>query len=255
MTVPDCIDVSGNNGSIDWTKVHASGVHMAVSKCSEGTDSTYRSFPANWAGSRLLHRRGAYHFALADASAQANATAAVAAVNAAGGFTADDFLALDVEAPGQGKQWPLGAGRPSADWTLACLEEMERLTGRVPWLYCALGFLQGVLRADVRLARFPLWVADVNPIQAVPTPWPYALWQYSWTGRIPGIGNNVDCSRFGPAYHHSPTPQPEDDDMPSIEEIREVVKQVVEDAIGGASMTPPDPHATVVDVVKHYGSK
>lgn len=47
----------------------------------------------------------------------------------------------------------------------------------------------------------------------------------------------------------------DDDDMPSIEEIRQVVKQELEKAIGGASMTPPDAHATVVDVVKQYTKK
>lgn len=49
---------------------------------------------------------------------------------------------------------------------------------------------------------------------------------------------------------------PTEEDMPlnaaDIETIRQIVKQTVENAIGGASMTPPDPHATVVDVVKHY---
>lgn len=48
----------------------------------------------------------------------------------------------------------------------------------------------------------------------------------------------------------------EEPDMPlnkdDIEAIRQIVKATVEDAIGGASLSPPDPHATVVDVVKHY---
>lgn len=48
----------------------------------------------------------------------------------------------------------------------------------------------------------------------------------------------------------------EDDDMPlnaaDIEAIRQIVKQTVEAAIGGASLDPPDPHATVAEVVKRY---
>lgn len=50
--------------------------------------------------------------------------------------------------------------------------------------------------------------------------------------------------------------QPQEYDMPlnkdDIEAIRQIVKQTVEEAIGGGSLSPPDPHATVVDVVKHY---
>lgn len=45
-------------------------------------------------------------------------------------------------------------------------------------------------------------------------------------------------------------------DMPlnkdDLDLIRQIVKQTIEEAIGGGSLSPPDPHATVVDVVKHY---
>lgn len=53
-----------------------------------------------------------------------------------------------------------------------------------------------------------------------------------------------------------PLPPPEDDmlNAADIEAIRQIVKQEVEACIGGASLSPPDAHATVVDVVKHYSS-
>lgn len=50
--------------------------------------------------------------------------------------------------------------------------------------------------------------------------------------------------------------QPPEEDMPlnaaDYQAIRDIVKQELEAAIGGASMTPPDAHATVAEVVKHY---
>lgn len=64
-------------------------------------------------------------------------------------------------------------------------------------------------------------------------------------GKPPGL-------TFGVPGTHTPT----GDDMPlnaqDLELIRQIVKQEVSNGIGGGSMTPPDPHATVVDVVKHY---
>lgn len=58
------------------------------------------------------------------------------------------------------------------------------------------------------------------------------------------------------AYAAPPVPPSGDEVTPAdIELIRQVMKQTIEEAIGGASMTPPDPHATVVDVVKHYTPK
>lgn len=52
---------------------------------------------------------------------------------------------------------------------------------------------------------------------------------------------------------------PPEVDMPlnaaDIEAIRQIVKQQMEACIGGGSLEPPDAHATVVDVVKHYAPK
>lgn len=49
---------------------------------------------------------------------------------------------------------------------------------------------------------------------------------------------------------------PPEEDMPlnaaDIQAIRDIVQQELEAAVGGASLTPPDAHATVADVVKHY---
>lgn len=57
---------------------------------------------------------------------------------------------------------------------------------------------------------------------------------------------------------HLPTPD-DGDDMPlnahDIELIRQIVKQEMEAVVGGASLSPPDAHATVVDVVKKYAKQ
>jgi hypothetical protein len=40
-------------------------------------------------------------------------------------------------------------------------------------------------------------------------------------------------------------------DAQTIQQLRDIIQQELEAAIGGASMVPPDPHATVLDITKH----
>jgi hypothetical protein len=135
------------------------------------------------------------------------------AITEAGGLSDSDFVALDVEAPNPDTPWPLAAGTPTIEWTLACLAELERLSGRRPWLYCSQGFLLGMLRSDARLRPYPLWIANIDPPVGDPgAPWPYALWQYTWSAAVAGIAKPVDGSSIGPAYPS--TLNDSGDDMP-----------------------------------------
>ena len=203
MTVPLAIDVSNNNGlDIHWPAVRAAGVKIAIAKCCEGDGATHPGFVANWHGisAAKFERRGAYHFARAEHSPAVNATAAMHAITEAGGLAGSDFVALDVEAPNPKTPWPLPAGAPTIEWTLECLAELERLTGRRPWLYCSQGFLGGMLHNDTRLRDYPLWIANINHVGDPGAPWPHALWQFTWTAPVDGITKPVDGSSPGPAY-------------------------------------------------------
>jgi GH25 family lysozyme M1 (1,4-beta-N-acetylmuramidase) len=218
MTAPVAIDVSDNNGlNIDWHAVRGSGVRIAIAKCCEGEGGTHPGFVANWRGidAANFERRGTYHFARAEHAPQANAAAAMRAISEAGGLKGSDFVALDVEAPSRDVAWPLGPGAPTINWTLACLAELERLTGRRPWLYCSQGFLLGMLRSDPRLNGYPLWIANINEVGDPGAPGPHALWQFTWKAAIAGINGAVDGSTIGPAYASTLTdPTDPGDDMP-----------------------------------------
>jgi lysozyme len=57
------IDVSGHQGSIDWSKLRRQGVDFAYIKATEGGDFRDQQFALNWAGAgRAGIPKGAYHF-------------------------------------------------------------------------------------------------------------------------------------------------------------------------------------------------
>jgi hypothetical protein len=64
MALPEGIDVSNNNGRIDWDAVAGAGITFAIAKITEGTWFRDGYFAENWAEmKRLGIYRGAYHFA------------------------------------------------------------------------------------------------------------------------------------------------------------------------------------------------
>ena len=57
------IDVSHNNGVMDWEQAKSEGVTHAYIKASDGPDWHDPQFVANWAGAKAAGiQRGAYHF-------------------------------------------------------------------------------------------------------------------------------------------------------------------------------------------------
>ncbi|MGD9657375.1 MAG: GH25 family lysozyme, partial [Methylocystis sp.] len=57
------IDVSKNQGNIDWEQVRDAGVSFAIIKATEGGDRTDSKFAYNWAAAKAAGvPRGAYHF-------------------------------------------------------------------------------------------------------------------------------------------------------------------------------------------------
>lgn len=80
---------------------------------------------------------------------------------------------------------------------LKCLIEIERLTGRTPWLYVNYSAAFR-LKFDKRFARFIAWFARYNStLGAIPAPWTVettGAWQYTESGVFAGFkgGNDVN---------------------------------------------------------------
>jgi GH25 family lysozyme M1 (1,4-beta-N-acetylmuramidase) len=186
------IDVSNNQGKIDWTLAGDAGYEFAFIKRSEGTDFVDQFFDANWKGAKdngLV--RGAYHFGRA--SVNSGHTEAKFFVDLVKDWQTGDIAILDLE----DDKVPAGAGL--ADYTVDFCETVRSLIGFAPMIYTGTYYLtdHGMI-GDARLGGYGLWLAayQTTPPPA-PAPWDFwAVWQYNDHGRVPGIAGDVDINLF-----------------------------------------------------------
>src|SRR4051794_4654873 len=81
------IDVSSWQGTINWTKVKASGVHFAIARASDGANHTDSHFSENWHGIKNAGMvRGVYQFFRPGQDPTAQANHMISIINAAGGL-------------------------------------------------------------------------------------------------------------------------------------------------------------------------
>lgn len=192
------IDVSSNNGAINWPAVAGSGVAYAFIKATGGTWYRNPNFARDWLASKAAGLvRGCYHYAFETSGQsfpgdgpEAEANYFVAEINRAGGLQPGDLLALDIE-DGNGL---LG------DWCLRWLRRVEAATGVKPFVYTGAWFSGphgfGTWPA---LASYPLWLAAYQAtMPSSPAPWsgPPTIWQNSAIGDVAGIAGDVDTDLF-----------------------------------------------------------
>jgi GH25 family lysozyme M1 (1,4-beta-N-acetylmuramidase) len=199
----DGIDISYAQGTVDWAAVAHAGLGFAYMKATEGDDLTDHTFAQNWAGSRGVLPRGAYHFFHARTTpdaARAQADHFVDTVAAAGGG-AELPPMVDVEAPLH------GATVAQAETSLQFfLSIVEQATGQRPLIYTFPFYWTKTMGGSAAFAgTYKLWIASYakkypNGVAttrpngpALPLGWTdYAIWQHAIKGGIPGINGLVD---------------------------------------------------------------
>ena len=184
----DGIDVSHWQGSIDWAAVRGSGVDFAFIKATEGGTYTDPRFARNWAAAADAGvMRGAYHYFRPNVDPVTQAENFLRAAR----IGPNDLPAvLDVEtSDGVAGDALLRAVRT---W----LETVERATGKRPIVYTYPDFWNRYASGPV--GPYPLWIANYGRDQPlVPIGWTdWTFWQYTSTGRVPGIVGDVDQNRF-----------------------------------------------------------
>jgi lysozyme len=204
-TVVEGVDVSDGQGAIDWAKVRAAGVRFGIMKATQGTYNTQSRFAANWSGMKSAGViRGAYHFfdPTQDGVAQADHFLAVMGPLQPG----DLPPMLDIECPDGDSRclgWAGGTGgAPAAtirQRMIDFLNTVQNATGRKPIIYTFGSYFSSNGVATTGLQGYPLNIAypTTSNCFSVPSPWTSAtMWQYSWTGSVPGIPGQVDRDRF-----------------------------------------------------------
>ena len=198
------IDVSSNNGVIDWTKAAADGVKDVIIRLSLGYNDKDKKADgyakdALKAGIRVSY----YHLAYpdkktgtvkGDAKQEANY---FTGLFLAGKMPAPHWLAIDLENMANGWDTPLNKSE-YLEWVTVFLTEVYTATGIVCLIYSNRSYLDTHLPVKHGLEKLPLWIANYNPVAYPPLPkgWTeYFLWQYSDSGKVNGISGKVDVNK------------------------------------------------------------
>lgn len=242
------LDVSHWQGAIDMEQVKAAGYVAVVAKLTEGTgfvDSRGRENMRRAEAAGLV--AGGYHFLRRDASATAQFTHFLEQLQpAAGRLVAGRVVMLDAETAGNGTDPTIDQ---ADEWSDLCHREL----GILPWQYYPRWWLRKV--GGCPTVRGPWWQSAFGP-----DPGPLicgyariAAWQYTSTGRVPGVAGNVDLNRwFGDlASLKATTVGGSEEDMPlspdDLKAIGGVVDQQVLELLraGFGGLVPGSQNATV----------
>lgn len=188
------IDVSKWQGSIDWASVRSAGTQFAFIKATEGGDHLDERFIENWHGAKRAGvPRGAYHFVYWCRPAHEQAEWFKRNVP-----QDPDALppVLDLEWNGQSVNCPKKVPREQAlAMTQTLLREMEAHTGKRPIIYTDITFHKEVLEGE--FPYHPFWIRSVaaEPHERYADR-RWTFWQFTTTGRVPGIKGDVDRNAF-----------------------------------------------------------
>lgn len=198
------LDISGHQGTIDWSGIKDASLNFVYVRATIGGHQVDSHFAANWNGvadAGLI--RGAYHFFWPLTAWQDQGTNFI---NTLGALKAGDLPpALDLEEaisandPQKHNCWldvPAGQRLPMIqNW----LNAVEDAVGIKPVIYTRQNFIENLLGDGIQqLADYPLWIAHYGVEQpAFPTSWAsWNFWQYTETGSVQGIDGYVDRDRF-----------------------------------------------------------
>ncbi|MEP6976591.1 MAG: GH25 family lysozyme [Thermoleophilia bacterium] len=182
------VDVSANNGHVDWAQVAQAGYTYAFARATLGHGDVDPTFEQNREGAKAHGLRfGGYHLPYPGSSTadqQAKEFLAVAKPQ-----RGDLLPSLDIE----NKSPPdkAEAGFSVAElvaWLRAWLAAVEREVGAKPIVYTNRGWWDSRLK-NANFADHPLWLAHYTSASAptIPKPWTsFAIWQHSETGDIGG---------------------------------------------------------------------
>lgn len=188
------IDVSYAQGVIDWEKVKASGlVDFAILRAGYGRETSQvdTQFERNYAAcKRLGIPVGVYWYSYATTAAEAEQEAKVC-LQTIRGKQFEYPVAFDIEE---------ARCLPQADALCTTFCTALENAGYYTAIYTFKSALESNFSAAVK-NRYDIFLSHIG-VQQTDYAGSYGLWQYSWTGRIPGISGDVDLDY---AYKDYPT--------------------------------------------------
>lgn len=188
------VDISKWQGKVDWAALRQAGTKFAFIKATEGGDHVDNRFLENWWGAKSAGvPRGAYHFVYWCRPAHEQAMWFKKNVP-------QDPEALppvlDVEWNGESVNCPKKVPREQAlSMINVLLREMETHTGKRPIIYTDITFHKEILEGEFN--DYPYWIRSVaaEPQERYAER-RWTFWQFTTTGRVPGVTGDVDRNTF-----------------------------------------------------------
>ena len=178
------IDVSYCQNKIDWDAAKASGlVDFAILRAGYGKEANQvdTQFNRNYAAcKRLGIPVGVYWYSYATTAAEAEQEAKVC-LQTIQGKQFEYPVAFDIEE---------ARSLPQADALCTAFCSALEKQGYYAAIYTFKSALENNIRAAIK-SRYDIFLSHVG-VQQTSYAGAYGLWQYSWTGRIPGISGDVD---------------------------------------------------------------
>lgn len=193
------IDVSHNNGIIDWAKVATNipRIDAAILKATEGSTHYDKKFSANVAGCEKNNIPwGAYHFATWNnqdvrTDAIAEASFFIKRVKEVGKPKLP--MVLDVET-----NKPLNLSKDQVYLYIKTFIAELVAAGYDFAIYSSPGFLESYLPTDHKLGSSKLWIAHYTkkPAPRIPFGWKNVwLWQFTDQGKCDGVRTACDLNK------------------------------------------------------------
>ncbi|RCS25888.1 glycoside hydrolase [Phyllobacterium salinisoli] len=187
-------DVSKYQSSIDWKTARESGISFVFIKATEGGDRADERFAEHWSKARAVGMpRGAYHFFYFCRPAIEQAQWFIRHVPRDPGALPP---VLDME-------WnhlsPTCKRRPEASVVRremqVFLDMVERHYGKRPIIYTTVDFFDE--NGLESMKEYPFWLRSVagHPSEKYGSH-PWTFWQYTGTGKVPGIDGDADINVF-----------------------------------------------------------
>lgn len=196
------LDVSRHQGTIFWSQVKAAGHVFAFCKCTDSTSYRYvyyfkQQAPQIRAAGLVL---GAYHWLSAHTDPRAQAEYFVRTLRETLGNLDNVLCALDVERGADGSI-------PTAAQARAFASQFAILTHGHPLIvYTGRWFWVGILGNPHGASIGPLWHSEYELTEAEVADGPEldayggwsraTFWQYTSSGRCPGVSGSVDLNLF-----------------------------------------------------------
>ncbi|MEM6590130.1 MAG: GH25 family lysozyme [Pseudomonadota bacterium] len=188
------VDVARFQGDVSWRLLRGAGIRFAFIKATEGGDLLDPKFKENWrAAGRAGIARGAYHFFYFCTDARTQARWFIKNVPRVKGALPP---VLDMEwnpfSPTCTKRPPPATVRKEMR---RFLKLVERRYGQRPIIYTTPDFYE---RNKLGQMNEEFWLRAVAEVpERVYPGQSWRFWQYSSTGRLPGVAGNIDLNAFG----------------------------------------------------------